>query len=310
MTGSSRSDPPAAPAWRLRIVVPAHARAPFESALEQFGQAMIAAPLDPDDETGPWRLELFTDSPVGAVSLATPLDIAAAATGIAVPPVDVLPLVPRDWLADSLRSFPPIAVGRFYVYGSHIATRPAHAIPIRIDAGAAFGSGDHASTAGCLLALDRLLRHRRPRRVLDMGCGTFILGIAARKAGARWVQGIDIDPVSVAVANANAARNGLATGIIAHVGDRPGLRAVSGKFDLIFANIVARPLIRMAAPLAGCLAPGGIVVLSGLLARQEAAVLAAYRQVGLRLRRRYRIGGWHTLAVARHGAAAIAKRRA
>jgi ribosomal protein L11 methyltransferase len=165
----------------------------------------------------------------------------------------------------------------------------------------AFGTGEHGSTRGCLLALDRLARQHRFRRVLDMGCGSGILGIAAHKVSGARVLGVDLDAISVFQARQNARRNKVANRVRFAFGDGYVTRAVrtSPPFDLVFANILARPLVRMAPRMRAHLAPGARVVLSGLLARQERMVLGAHRMQGLRLVRRHTVGEWRTLVLAR-----------
>ncbi len=183
------------------------------------------------------------------------------------------------------------------MHGSHWRP-PARtgAIALEIDAASAFGTGEHPSTSGCLLALDRLARRWRFRHPLDIGTGSGILAIAAAKRLARRVQASDIDAGSVRVARHHVRRNGLSGWV--RVECAPGFRSRTLKgrrYDLIFANILARPLTQMARDLSRAIAPGGVAVLSGLLRRQEALVLAAYRRRGLSLVRRIEIDVWSTL---------------
>jgi ribosomal protein L11 methyltransferase len=210
----------------------------------------------------------------------------------------------RDWVGENQASFPALAVGRYVVHGSHHRdVVPAGRIGLLIDAATAFGTGEHATTRGCLMALDAIARQRRPRRVLDMGTGTGILAIAAAKTWQRRVEARDIDAESVRVAARNAERNGAAALVTVRRSDGyrdRGLRR-SGQFDLVLANILARPLSLMAVDLGRVLAPAGVVILSGLLARHEAQVLAAHRRQRLRLVRRIVVDGWHTLILARPG---------
>jgi ribosomal protein L11 methyltransferase len=207
-------------------------------------------------------------------------------------------LPPHDWVAASDAAFPPFNVGRFYIRGSHESGAiPPGMIGLCIDAATAFGSGEHATTEGCLLAIDDLAKRNRFKRPLDMGCGTGILAFAiARRMGQRVVAA-DIDPESVRVARANTKINGLNGRVRTLLSDGYANPAVSagGSYDLIVANILARPLCEMAGDLARHLAPNGTAVLSGLLNRQEAQVLAAHRARGLRLTARIRVGVWPTL---------------
>jgi ribosomal protein L11 methyltransferase len=176
---------------------------------------------------------------------------------------------------------------------------PRNAIGIEIEAALAFGTGHHGTTRGCLLALDALLRRRRPRRVLDVGTGTGVLAIAAARALRRAVLASDVDPVAVQVARANARHNGvgaLVTFIIAQgVADHRIARAAP--YDLILANILLRPLQRLAAPITRLLAPHGRMILSGLLPGQANAIVSAYAAQGLALERRILLDGWVTLAM-------------
>jgi ribosomal protein L11 methyltransferase len=232
------------------------------------------------------------------------LALAAAAGGFAEPALDIAPLPAADWLAEVYAGFPARRIGRFYVHGTHVETPPPPgALALHIDAATAFGSGEHATTEGCLLALSRLAR-RAPtvRRVLDMGTGSGILAIGAAKLwpGSR-VAAVDIDAESARVAGFNARLNQVAGRLRAVRGDgyRAPLAARGPKFDVILSNILARPLVRMAPSLGRRLAPGGVAILSGLLRRQAAGVLSAHRAAGLRLEARIQIGEWRTLIVRR-----------
>jgi len=218
------------------------------------------------------------------------------------PALTIEPVAPRDWVAETLESFAPIAVGRYFIYGSHRGERvPAGRIALRIVAATAFGTGEHASTRGCLAAMGALARRGRPRRVLDMGTGTGILAIAAVKTWHALASAFDIDGEAVRVARINAGANGVRAGV------RPGragsyrVRALARRapYDLVLANILARPLAAMAPGLARVLAADGVAVLSGLLPRQEAIVLAAHRRLRIRLAWRVVVDGWSTLVLTR-----------
>ncbi len=170
-------------------------------------------------------------------------------------------------------------------------------IAIEIDAGQAFGTGHHGTTAGCLEVIDRVVRARKVRNALDLGTGSGVLAIAVRKLRNIPVLATDIDPIAVRVAAENVRRNGIASGI--RTVTAPGFHSTAfsehGPFDLIIANILARPLIRMAPQLVTNLAPGGSVILSGILASQRWKVIAAYNGAKLRHVRTIWRNGWVTI---------------
>ena len=207
-----------------------------------------------------------------------------------------------DWIAKSLEGLKPVRAGRFVVHGSHDrhTARPGE-ISIEIDAGQAFGTGHHGTTAGCLEVINSVMRSRRVKRVLDLGTGSGVLAIAARKLSPVQVLATDIDPIATRVARENVRINGIASGIALETA--PGFHSTAfgrhGPFDLIIANILARPLMRMAPQLAAQLEPGGDVILSGILASQRWKVLAAYNGVGLSHVRTIWREGWVTIHLAK-----------
>jgi ribosomal protein L11 methyltransferase len=206
----------------------------------------------------------------------------------------------RDWVAASLADLKPVRAGRFLVHGGHHRGRfPANLIGIEIEAALAFGTGHHGTTRGCLLALDALLKRRSRARVLDVGSGTGVLAIAAAKVLHSAILTTDIDPVAVRVANANVRHNGVAAFIRNRVADGRRSLPWRGSFDVILANILLGPLTRMAPQLARRLAPGGAIILSGLLPEQASAAVAAYRNQGLALVHRAVIEDWATLVMTR-----------
>ncbi len=222
-------------------------------------------------------------------------------SGRGEPPTIALERLPaRDWLGENQASFAPFRVGRFFVHGGNFAGRaPAGAVPLLIDAATAFGTGEHGSTRGCLLALSRL---DRPRRILDMGTGTGILAIAAAKRFRRHALAADIEGEAVCVAGINTARNGVVPAVRVVRADTYRRRAIQRRapFDLVLANILARPLALLARDLGRVLAAHGVAILAGLLPRQEALVLSAHLAAGLRLAARIDVGGWRTLILT-HG---------
>ncbi|MBB3441745.1 50S ribosomal protein L11 methyltransferase [Sinorhizobium sp. B11] len=209
---------------------------------------------------------------------------------------EVIPDV--DWVVKSLEGLKPVRAGRFLVHGSHDRDKVRSSdIAIEIDAGQAFGTGHHGTTAGCLEVIDRVVRARKVRNALDLGTGSGVLAIAVRKLKDIPVLATDIDPIAVGVAAENVRRNGIASGI--RTVTAPGFHSTAfsenGPFDLIIANILARPLIKMAPQLVANLAPGGSVVLSGILASQRWKVLAAYNGARLRHVRTIWRNGWVTI---------------
>jgi len=285
--------------WRLQVrAADATLAERASAALETVCRAVSAFE---ESDGGAWLIEGFSDVPLAGVELETALALAWAGHG--PPPKPVLEkLPPRDWVRENQESFPPRRIGRYFIHGSHHREGvPPGAIGLLINAATAFGTGEHASTEGCLRALHRLARRRRFREILDMGTGTGILAIAAAKTFARDVLAADIDPGSVRVARENARRNGVA-GRVSTCWS-PGYRSrrvrAGRPYDLVLANILARPLALMARDLQRALAPGGIAVLAGLIDWQEPYVLAAYRAQRLRLVQGIAIDGWRTLILRR-----------
>jgi ribosomal protein L11 methyltransferase len=210
-------------------------------------------------------------------------------------------LLPQDWVSRSASLRGPVSAGRFLVHGRHDRGNvPAGRFTLEIDAGLAFGTAHHATTRGCLIALDRLLKHGRPRFVLDIGTGTGILAIAAAKALGGIVIASDMDPVAVAVAAENASRNGVRSRVLVVKAEgfaHPALRRA--KADLLFANLLLRPLLELAPVFARALHPGGMCVLSGILKPQSRQVEARFSALGFRLDSRILLGGWTTLLLRR-----------
>jgi ribosomal protein L11 methyltransferase len=269
--------------------------------LDELAGAVAAFEIRPadGDNDALWRVEAYPREAVLDAPAEIRLALAAAGAGGKLIRIVEERLPERDWLAENRRAFPPQRIGRFLIHGSHWhGPIPASAIGIEIDAATAFGTGEHPSTRGCLLALHDLARRRRFRRPLDIGTGSGILAIAAAKRLHRRITAGDIDPEAVRVARHHARRNGLAGRIktARAAGYRSRVLRRSG-YDLILANILARPLALMARDLKRAIMPGGAAVLAGLLRRQEALVLAAHRAQGLSLERRLVIEGWSTLVL-------------
>ncbi|MBC7165283.1 MAG: 50S ribosomal protein L11 methyltransferase [Roseovarius sp.] len=246
-----------------------------------------------EDGSGLWEIGAYFEAPPDGVAL----DLLAAAHGARPFTVSELPEV--DWVAKVRRDLSPVVAGRFFVHGSHDADRvPDGVEPLLIEASMAFGTGHHGTTLGCLRALDRLASAGFvARSVLDLGCGTAVLAMAAARIWPGVVLASDIDAVAVEVAEVNVAANGLAGRVrvfeaegLAH----PELRAAA-PYDLIFANILKGPLLALAPAITESLKPGGKVILSGLLNNQAAGVIGAYSALGNRLDHHEEIGDWSTL---------------
>jgi len=290
----------ATPVWKVALAAPAALGAAFAEAVEPFVGALSM--FETADKKRTEITGFAADEPDRA-GLLQAVRALAKAQGIAPPPVDIVWLPDIDWLAENRASFAPIRAARFHIHDSdHLEPPAPGVIAIRIDAATAFGTGRHATTFGCLEALDRLATARRRADLapaLDLGCGTGVLGIAAAKRLRIEVTASDIDPDSVSMTALNARVNGVAGLVRVHRSTGLDAAAVRrpGPYGLIMANILARPLVALSPAIAAVLAPGGAVVLSGLLVTQEPAVLAAYRRQGLYLQGRIRRDEWSVLTL-------------
>lgn len=244
-----------------------------------------------------WRLDAYAQSEEAARESVALIE--ASVPGLSAG-YEALP--ERDWVKLSLEGLPAVEAGRFIVAGSHVLASAAPGrTSVLIEAGPAFGTGHHGTTLGCLMALDRLVRNRPAGRVLDLGTGTGVLAIAALKSGASFALATDIDRDSVLTARENARTNHAHARFraIEARGTRDLQVMRSAPYDTVFANILARPLVRLAPEIARVTAPGGTVILSGLLNAQEPCVRGAYTGHGLVLTDRIRKDGWSTLVYRR-----------
>jgi len=297
--------------WKISLVAPEAAYEALEAALSDFGAVSArTGAAEPHSDPGndypaaDWRIETICDNEPDISAVTVALAGAAGRIGLQLSEVQVekLPLV--DWLAENRKGFPPVRAGRFFVRATFDETPPPGSLALTLDAGPAFGSGRHDTTRGCLLALDRLLNGIARPRTLDLGCGSGILALAVAARRKCAVLAVDNDPWAVRNTRANARANRL--GALVRVGLSHGFARVprAARYDLICANILAKPLVSLAPAMKRHLAPGGTVILSGLLDRQEACVRAAYRAQGLRLVRRICVpskdwGVWPTLVMRR-----------
>ena len=259
-------------------------------------EASAVSLFEVDETARLWRVSAYYEAPLDMPALGKALEIAGFPPGV----LTEQPLPDIDWVAESLKGLAPVPAGRFFVHGAHDRGNvPATAMALEIDAGVAFGTGHHGTTRGCLLALQHIARTRRPRRALDVGCGTGVLAIAAARLWRIPVIASDLDPLAAATTAANARRNRTTPFVrpLAAPGVRHSAIRAHAPYDLVMANILAGPLKRMAGEISATVAPGGYLVLSGLLHHQENMLLAAYRPRGLELTRRIHIEGWSTLVL-------------
>ncbi len=249
-----------------------------------------------DEAKDLWAIEAYYDEKPDADSFA-PLLIDSPLT---TNQLSISPVQDRNWVEESLKGLSPVRAGRFYVHGSHDRhIRPTTTINLEIDAGTAFGTGHHGTTTGCLLALDGLAKSSTINNILDVGCGTGVLAIAAARLLKKPVIASDIDPEAVRVAKLNARANLVApfTKTATAIGiDHQTIRH-RAPYDLIFANILAGPLVNLAPKIAPLISAKGHVILSGLMVDQERWVLAAWRAQGLVVKKRYRLNNWSTLVM-------------
>jgi ribosomal protein L11 methyltransferase len=294
------------PTGRFRETVHA-ARLVTDEATAQQLMSALAETLDADSATaaveepdGRWAVEVHLLRPPEEEALRSL--VAVVAGDGAAKSLRFSTLATRDWVKTSLDALTPIEAGRFVVHGHHHQARLApNRAAIEIEAGLAFGSGHHATTRGCLFALDALLKRAGTPRILDLGTGSGVLAIAAAKAWRRGIIASDIDPIAIEVARANTQQNGVASlvGLVRAAGTTASRIKAHAPYDLVTANILLRPLVRLAAPLRRLLAPNARIILSGLLAPQANAALAAYRAQGLVLEHRITLENWTTLVMAR-----------
>lgn len=287
--------------WALTISLPPRAAEAFGKAFENasLSTSILAPPRKPTAQ-----LDILFDTPPTRQALGVQIALLAAAQGIPVPRFRLGPVPRLDWLKKVAGDFPPIKIGRWTVHGAlHRAKVPNRRYALQIDASSAFGTGEHPTTRGCLLMLDRFLKKGlRPQRVADIGCGSGILSMAWAQVVPGKAVAVDLDPGAASIAKGNVRVNKLGKHIA--VGQSCGFSAPLVKkaapFDLIMANIFAGPLCEMAKDTAKHLAPGGIAILSGLLTVQARQVIAAHRKQGLVLLKHDRLGEWSVLALQRH----------
>jgi ribosomal protein L11 methyltransferase len=268
---------------------------------ELFGDEDYAIATQEVDEANEiWEASIYMTMQDEALIAARFADLVASDFAALSVEREVLPDI--DWIAKSLEGLKPVRAGRFLVHGSHDDDKVReNDIGILIEAGQAFGTGHHGTTAGCLAMIGDVLKSRKVRNALDLGTGSGVLAIAAHLMARIPVVATDIDPVAVRVARDNVRINGIAHGI--RLATAPGFHHTvfrdNGPFDLIIANILARPLMKLAPELVQNLSAGGTVILSGILASQRWKVIAAYNGAGLRHARTTWMNGWVTIELRR-----------
>ena len=248
-----------------------------------------------EDDSGRWEIGgYFTERP-------DEIGLALLAAAYGAKPFAVSRVEDIDWVAQVRRELHPVEAGRFTVYGGHDSHRVGdNRVGLRIEAAMAFGTGHHGTTRGCLTLFDRMLRRGyRPQRVADIGCGTGVLAMSAAKAARSVCVATDIDRVASDTARANIAVNGAAPWVRTGqaIGTRSDLYRDAAPFELVFANILAAPLKRLAPEIASHLAPGGHAILAGLLTQQTKGVEAVYRGHGLMRVDRVTLGEWTSLVM-------------
>lgn len=287
------------PIWKASFIAPvAQAEKYAEALTDAFWPEALAVSTSEVEEHVTWRIEaLYEDAP-DADAIRSIIAETESTTETQISDFTIAPLPDEDWVKKSLEGLAPVRAGRFFVYGSHDAHRvPAGVIPLLIEAGQAFGTGHHGTTEGCLAYISEICATRTPLNPLDLGTGTGVLAIGIARLTHRPVLASDIDPIATRVTRENAASNGVKNLVraVTATGFGHPLLAARAPYDLIVANILARPLVALSPAFAKALSPGGDLVLSGILRKQGTMVTAAFVAQGLKLVSRKPIDDWVTL---------------
>ncbi|MFO1242352.1 MAG: 50S ribosomal protein L11 methyltransferase [Rickettsiales bacterium] len=282
----------------MRFIVHANIMPWIEQAFSD--DALSTASYELDEDKAEWRLSFFYETLPAKSEVVSRLALIETLANAKIEAPEILPVEEKNWVEETQKYFPPLDIGNFLIVGSHYKDlRKVGKTRLLIDAGAAFGTGEHGTTWGCMEAIDFVMKRGHIHNVLDMGCGTAILGLGVAKRYRVKTLAVDIDPIAIRVANFNITRNGARGHIRAVVGDgylSPWVDR-QGPYDLIIANILAKPLVKMAPQLNKHLKQGGYAILSGLLDWQANMVLHAHRQQGLSLARHTVRNGWSTLVI-------------
>jgi ribosomal protein L11 methyltransferase len=278
--------------WKARAVLAKREAQALSDALAELETPPVVSAFE-FGERSLWEVEAF---------FATPPDEGALLRRFGVA-MRVIPIEDENWVSRALEGLPPVETERFFIYGEHAAHRiPANAIGLKIEASTAFGTGHHGTTKGCLLAFERLAKRRKFKNALDLGCGTGVLALAFARLAHRPVVATDIDPLAAQKTIENAKTNRVTSYLRVAMADgfKTPLIAESAPYDLIFANILAGPLMKLLPGIKTSLARGGHAILSGLLDEQANGILAMARAQGLRLISRTALEGWITVVLQRH----------
>jgi ribosomal protein L11 methyltransferase len=275
--------------WKARAILPKREAHALSDALELLEPSPVVSAFELG-ERGLWEVEAFFAAPPDEQELLRQFGV----------PMRIIPIEDENWVARALDGLPPVRTNRFFIYGSHdTKIVPANAIGLKIEASYAFGTGHHGTTRGCLLAFEDLKRKRRFRNALDLGCGTGVLGMAFARLAHRPVVASDIDPLAADKSIENARLNRALPHMRISTGNgfRAPFIAEGAPYDLIFANILAGPLMKLMPGIRNHLVRGGNAILSGLLDEQARGVLAMANAQGLRLIKRSALEGWVTLVL-------------
>lgn len=289
--------------WVVELNVPFAVVEQFIDHLSAFADSVscfeeIASASFESRPTDIWKLQLYAQQKPDETVLKEQVALLAASVSIPLPAVSLHNLPDHDWVSQVQENFPPLHIGRYFIHGSHYkGTLPHASYALEIDAGRAFGTGEHETTSACLEAITWLAKRRRFHHVLDMGCGSGILAIAMAATWRSHVTAVDIDEQAVHITYKNAALNRVLAFMQSGCsnGYHSRLVKLQAPYDLIVSNILAKPLVAFAPDLARNLEADGFAVLSGLLKYQEPKVLAAHVAQGLKLVKRIERNSWSTL---------------
>lgn len=275
--------------WSLRIIASKEIALEIERTINE--EALSLSCLEKDEKKPIWEVQILCAEEKEASQLlhSLPFQIQNSVTW------EIAPLEQKNWLEENRKSFPAIEVGSFYIYGAHLKDKtPSDKIGLQLDASTAFGTGEHATTKGCLQAIEDISKTRAFEKPIDIGCGTGILALGLAALLKLPVIAVDNDPEAIRKTLENSAINNLSHLVTAYVSE--GWEKVTDKeFDLVAANILADPLCELAPSMNARMRKKGVIILSGLLRTQKEQVIQAYRLQDFEFIRNYPIGEWETL---------------